>query len=40
MHTHTSGHQLQDINTSFLDSLVLDYLSAEDFVEVRHSGSS
>lgn len=44
MRTHSQaaagGEQLLDINTSFLDSLVLDYLSAEDFVEVRHAGSS
>jgi hypothetical protein len=43
MHTHSQasqGLQLQDINTSFLDSLVLDYLSAEDFVEVRHAGNN
>jgi hypothetical protein len=37
MHTQlqASGLQLLDVNTSFLDSLVLDYLAAEDFVEVR-----
>lgn len=27
--------QLQDVNTTFLDTLVLKYLEAEDFVEVR-----
>jgi hypothetical protein len=37
MHTQSgSGLQLQDVNTFNLDSLVLDYLAAEDFVvEVR-----
>lgn len=41
MHTQlqASGLQLLDVNTSFLDSLVLDYLAAEDFVEVRASVS-
>lgn len=36
MHTQTQaqGLQLLDINLSVLDSLVLEYLTAEDFVEV------
>lgn len=34
MHTQSGGLQLQDVNTSNLDTLVLDYLAAEDFVEV------
>lgn len=36
MHTQTQaqGLQLLDINSTFLDSLVLEYLTAEDVVEV------
>lgn len=36
MHTQSqvAGLQLQDVNPAYLDSLVLDYLAAEDFVEV------
>jgi len=36
MHTQSqvAGLQLQDVNPTYLDSLVLDYLAAEDFVEV------
>lgn len=39
MHTQSqaSGLQLLEINSSFLDSLVLDYLAEEDFVEVLGS---
>ena len=40
MHTQSqaSGLQLQDVDMSNLDTLVLDYLAAEDFVEVRQEG--
>lgn len=39
MHTQSQppGLQLLDVNTSVLDPLVLDYLAAEDFLEVKHT---